>query len=612
MLITLGPVQSFISQSRKAQDLWSGSYFLSYLINEGKKSLTEDCDLIFPAKETKLDAQVASLPNRLLFVADDPKATAERVEAAIQAALKEVVNYSLSKLVAYGSLEESTLTSSANFLELFWGAVEYDEAKDSYSEKYGRLESLVGSSKNYRPFAQNEYPDSHNYPIIICPLCGERHGIALEKKLSSHEVRLLWNRISGRNPKIKANEYFCPVCLAKRWFPDFLYSQNKVEISFPSTADVAVTEWRDDAHNSKFIEELEASFQTCKYLKNDRGYTLPKLRKKFADRTFTDAHWYFPENFSKREFAKLRVEPSRRNATDYEDFNQEREAFLKLKPKSSPNTSYYGMMMMDGDSMGEMLSKVQNATDHKNFSKALNTFSSVFVPHIVEQNYLGKLVYAGGDDLFALTAKNDLLNSMNEVRLKFKELLTERQSEYKTITGNYTMSAGAVVAHYKAPLFYVLDQAREMEKRAKSFQNGVDKKNACALMMLSHTGNNKYTLFPWEYNDDRGAVLSSVDLLNKFKDDLTKGVISKTCIYKLKEEFEPLLNADGLLITNENIFQTEFRRIFMRALIDKSKKQEMERRQEELLLFWNHAMSKNVLNFVAFMEIAAVFNRRNV
>jgi len=612
MLITIGPVQSFISQARKAQDLWSGSYFLSYLINEGKNALPQTCQLIFPAKETSLDEQIASLPNRLLFLTDNPEESSETVENAIQTAFKNTVDFALKKLQKYGSLNQLTASSYKNFLEIFQGAIIIDTELDNYTEKYSQLESLVGATKNYRPFEQTDYPKTGHYPIIVCPLCGERHAIALEGKLTDDDVKLLWDKISNENPKIKANEYLCPVCYAKRLFPEFINKENKTELGFPSTADVAVTEWRQNEKNRNYIDEIEQSFKANKHLKNDKGYVLPKLKDLYGNRVFTDAHWYFPDNFTKREFGKLKLEPKNKNSNAYNDYEKERSDFLKLKPFKSPDTSYYGMLMMDGDGMGEMLGKVKNAEDHKNFSKALDIFATQLVPQIVEKEHFGKLVYAGGDDVFGFTTKNDLLNTMNDTRKKFNEIMKENQSQYCSITGNYTMSAGAVVAHYKAPLFYVLDQVREMEKKAKSFVNESEKKNACALMLLSHGGNNKFTIFPWEYKCEDGKISESVILLNNLRNDLSEEFISKTFIYKLKDEFDPLLDIDGFLKTSEDIFIEEFKRIFMRAVMNKSKKNEMEKRQDELLVFWYKAMKKNVRNFNSFMEIASVFNRRNV
>jgi CRISPR-associated protein Cmr2 len=47
LLFTIGPVQSFISQARKTQDLYAGSKLLSVLIGEAIKFVGED-NMIFP------------------------------------------------------------------------------------------------------------------------------------------------------------------------------------------------------------------------------------------------------------------------------------------------------------------------------------------------------------------------------------------------------------------------------------------------------------------------------------------------------------------------------------------------------------------------------------
>ena len=81
LLLSLGPVQSFIASARKTEDLWSGSYILSYMTEKAialtqeqaeKQQLT--VELIFPAAaEINLDLMVAAFPNRLLcLVHGDP------------------------------------------------------------------------------------------------------------------------------------------------------------------------------------------------------------------------------------------------------------------------------------------------------------------------------------------------------------------------------------------------------------------------------------------------------------------------------------------------------------------------------------------------------------
>ncbi|MFS8580603.1 MAG: hypothetical protein LOD88_11335, partial [Novibacillus thermophilus] len=39
LVFSIGPVQSFIAAARKLEDLWSGSYVLSYLAESGIKRL---------------------------------------------------------------------------------------------------------------------------------------------------------------------------------------------------------------------------------------------------------------------------------------------------------------------------------------------------------------------------------------------------------------------------------------------------------------------------------------------------------------------------------------------------------------------------------------------
>ena len=69
-LLTLGPVQSFIAQARKAQDLYAGSQILSLLVREGIKTFQEsfpEGKIIFPSiKNGNKDSIQASLPNRFI------------------------------------------------------------------------------------------------------------------------------------------------------------------------------------------------------------------------------------------------------------------------------------------------------------------------------------------------------------------------------------------------------------------------------------------------------------------------------------------------------------------------------------------------------------------
>ena len=74
-LFTVGPVQSFIAQARKTQDLYAGSFLLSHLIDIGINTLKKKVkpELIFPAEDIK------SKPNR--FIAEIGAENSEKIEA---------------------------------------------------------------------------------------------------------------------------------------------------------------------------------------------------------------------------------------------------------------------------------------------------------------------------------------------------------------------------------------------------------------------------------------------------------------------------------------------------------------------------------------------------
>ena len=116
--------------------------------------------------------------------------------------------------------------------------------------------------------------------------------------------------------------------------------------------------------------------------------------------------------------------------------------------------AYYALLLMDGDRMGQMLSgdpswaisyrdsfhpQVQSGFDryaanqpaikaygqqkralspnrHLAVSGALNDFSLTVVRHVVEEEHLGRVIYAGGDDVLAMLPVADALSAAKRLR----------------------------------------------------------------------------------------------------------------------------------------------------------------------------------------------------
>ncbi|RLC11090.1 MAG: hypothetical protein DRI57_19430 [Deltaproteobacteria bacterium] len=145
-LFTIGPVQSFIAQARKTQDLYSGSRILSDLIDEAintldKSGIIDSNDLIFPNRK------IQSKPNRLLAIlkTDDPGKIGNDVEDAVRRRFKASAEKALKK----NSIRELPELRShiENFLKIYWVAL---PCNGNYSEKYEEIERLLGAVKNVR------------------------------------------------------------------------------------------------------------------------------------------------------------------------------------------------------------------------------------------------------------------------------------------------------------------------------------------------------------------------------------------------------------------------------------------------------------------------------
>jgi CRISPR-associated protein Cmr2 len=170
LLFSLGPVQSFIATARKAQDLWAGSYLLSFLSWQAMRVVAEAWGpdaIIFPdlcgqpfadlwLKEEKglkfmKDAELGSeflssptLPNRFLAIlpADYAESIAQKVVKEVQEIFKNVcfvVKRRVEKDAeiipdeTWNNIWERQVT---NFLETYWAVLAWDDDYKRFLETF--------------------------------------------------------------------------------------------------------------------------------------------------------------------------------------------------------------------------------------------------------------------------------------------------------------------------------------------------------------------------------------------------------------------------------------------------------------------------------------------
>jgi len=489
--MSIGPVQSFISAARKTEDLWSGSYLLSYLAEKGIDEALmipfAKVELIYPFlnkgvkkgntslyEDSKME--IASLPNRILMLVEvvnekEMLKFGEQLEQRVREevknfgreAVKEVFNKQLSKFML-----EQAENQLNEMLEVYWT---YLLLSNNYNQTRKELEKRLAAMKNLKEFSLSEQKG------LICTVCGSREALSdgdIDENMGIKEIRekvqITWAKRSkeyaqksgsDERGRIKDDERLCAVCLAKRYartyFGQIRLGVNKEFPPFPSVME----------------------------------FTNKKLDEEFR---------------------------------------------------------YYGVIMMDGDDMGKWISgdiypqkeKEIDFKYHQGISEKLMRYSQIYVPKYIEE-YNGKLIYVGGDDILTFTELTHLFELMGSLREGF-------QDPEKGLGEKATSSMGVVIAHEKIPLQFVLNQLRRLEKSAKSYlRNNNLKKNAFALGLYTKGGEMREVVLPWSSNYDeiyRYANKTSIPRILHNLQNIMANSLSRTFLYHFAEAFLPLVGSD--------------------------------------------------------------------
>jgi CRISPR-associated protein Cmr2 len=250
--------------------------------------------------------------------------------------------------------------------------------------------------------------------------------------------------------------------------------------------------------------------------------------------------------------------------------------------------TYYALLLLDGDRMGAWLSdappftltyrggfhpQVREGFDrrasnnpllqayaqagralspgrHLAISGALNDFSLGVVPQVIEVEHLGRVIYAGGDDVLAMLPVADLLPAMQRLRLAYAGHDPAHESGdraglalrdgFALLGGRLlrmmgkeaTASAGAVIAHHQAPLGAVLRELRAAEARAK----GAGGRDAFSLTLMKRSGG---TL---QFTDKWGKATALLADLRAF---LADPGVSRRAVYNSLEWLKDLPEPEG-------------------------------------------------------------------
>jgi CRISPR-associated protein Cmr2 len=602
---SIGPVQDFISSARTVRDLWSGSYILSWLTAKAISLVIKEpqnVKLIYLDKpeehpliklilkgegKGKPEILIPCLPN--YFIAevkdsndDEIRELQKKIDKAVCKEWLKIareVKKKLNEMWTPENLKENHLwdkewkTQIRSYWDIRTAAIPFDKnalysplVKDMEFKKEDMDEDktfkanknilglLDAAKKNIRHYPKHENSEETRPK---CSLCGVYSQMGPRAKGKDYEQMILSREFWEKAVKlldipwerIQTKDRFCAIHLVKRFAWSAYLSgatgHPPSERRVWDTATIAAMDWMDKIKDIKKEKNLLHEIAEEKLMDPER------LKDPKAEKCHWSGHWLHwktPDEGADQEGGEP-VCPTE-VWTLIEDYRKTaRENKLSYFPPS-----YYAILAIDGDKMGERFS---NAGRKHGIELGTNLikFATVKVKDIIEGENLGTLVYCGGDDVLALAPTATILKCAKKIH----DDLLDKDPLEKDPKKKLTSSGGIAIAHYKYDLREALEAARKAEKKAKD--SGRD---CLGLTILRRSGTHTTAVLPWK------AVNVLQKLIKAFQNNKTD-----RWSYQLRREWDMIVGEDFKDPKNQENIPPQLHEIIdaeMRRLIERSDK----------------------------------------
>lgn len=601
LLFTISPVQPFIASARKTRDLYAGSQILSEMAKAAaNEAVNQKLILVFPTT-----TEGRSFPNRFVAKIEgtfSDKELQKKGEAIRYAAIKRFNDFAEEALKKV-SIDTETLGSFWKQIENYWDFNWFFYAYEGkYKVAYEEIEPLMAALKKQRTIKNN-----FEKPGRKCSLDGQNN--ALFKGKETKNGLLNSQAIEVDNTWLKPNEGLSAISFVKRAYE--ARAENDKKIEFPSTIEVALKKQLrkldktvEDGYKDLFSNKYSSA---CIQLLTEGYIEKVKLNNKEKDwvSSFNEEFWV-EDNLTEKNIPNLT------------QLGIVREVHRKhLKPHLKDR--YYALVAFDGDKMGKLISGALLKDKNTNLGGFQGKVSELLIHYSkwINDNLEDKIdiVYAGGDDFLGFVCLHDLFGVGRTLRQEFKKQVNDKlQEEYKLVQ-EFTFSMGITIAHYKAPLSIVLQTTREMEKTAKNETKG--NRNAFAIAVLKHSGENHQAYYRWYEKDEDGKEnMKAWGALEKLVGHLQNDC-SETFIRVLERELRLLQDKDGN-IENADMITLELGRLAQRSLNEKARREkkgpEVKENVEMLISTKIKKSGKSYVNFnnsFEAMKVAMFLKRRS-
>lgn len=530
---TLGPVQGFVSQARRTRDLWAGSFLLSFLSAHAMAAVLDpkgegspgrilrpavdltgngaEDDLIAAVLATRRGEQpkgtpaIGSLPNAFkaeVPAAFDPASCEASLRAAWERVTAAVWDRYVTQVAELGAgTAEIWHRQVSSFWETAWVQVSSDAARD---------DPWLARRKNWRTHLPPVEPGDK------CTLFGDLQELSGHHRSQARGAQdRFWNSLRDApgfyDLDLSDGERLSAIALIKRLFPrvsrEALGWELDAVASWPSTSALATRPWVARAQSE--TPEAAASFASiCLEVLGRGAFTEPGTAGQPDAFGRVDARLYFKDRLTSATLP----EAGKSGLRALE------ESLERLYAHVGPPSAYYGLLMLDGDQLGRLLSTAGEAT----LSRALGAFTRTVPGTIAAAG--GVTVYAGGDDVLALLPLPSAVRTSAALRASYGAAF-QGLSEA-------TASASLLLVSDGVPLRSALELGRQALEADAKDGNGRD--SVVIRTVDSHLGG---VCWVTTWFDRQGESVTSA--LEQLTDRLSaaSGDLARSFPHKLEERY---------------------------------------------------------------------------
>lgn len=575
-------------------------------------------------EEISKKLSIANIPNRFLAIVPYGRAQkiAKDCEGKIKETIKELLNSFQNDDIK--PCIEVILQNILAFLKPYWVVVPF------YNDSYTEVETIIEEYQNL--VSDNELleiiKNIKNHPYYTktsnVGMCYSLLVELAEKFLASRKMIKNFDTIPPQRGEkchlcgeydilnidwvkffpyyVNKTERLCGLCLFKRILPEIIKKKFEIEVRYPSTSELPTVIHKKSLPHEK-VHDFLNRYRNIFGNNLIEGVSVPALKNNPL--YHIDGQWLMESSYREQHI----MEELGKEEINKEQLEEMRK-FLRDNQINPP--VYYAILAMDGDNMGKWLNgaflpkvkdlihpKVVNILEyygkedenlysilnsnhpmspsfHNLFSRRLSEFALNDVRRIVEDEYYGKLIYSGGDDILSFLPVEKAIDCAYRLNERFTEVIGKKAS----------MSAGIVFVHHKYPLSNALREVRDAEKLAK----GKYGRNSVCIKYISGSGQSRITGMKWQEKEFFNELIrkyNTDELSSKFAYDFMEVV----------EEINPTNET-----TNEKphyILTNELKRLYRHKLTKEKYDKEFEEKLIEML-------NKFKNNYNAFGEMLII------